>query len=102
MFVGGLETKESLLEGVEFLTENGVVVDTSIWKPCIGSALEGHRSPETDWHIDLLLWQYTILKKYGVPYEHYYWTRGDRFPIAHLFQLDGGHMSWEEPLEVID
>ena len=101
LFVGGLETKESLLEGLETLISLGVAAETSIWKPCIGSALEGHRSPETEWFQDVILKNYNLLKKYGITYENHYFTRGESDPIALLYRLDGDVLPWEKPLELI-
>ncbi|MBQ9206057.1 MAG: nitrogen fixation protein NifB [Treponema sp.] len=101
LFVGGLETKESLLEGVDYLSSIGVVADASIWKPCIGSALEGHCSPTTEWHQEVAERIYQIHKKNGLPYEKLYYARGEHWPLAAYFQLDGAHMPWEKPLEIV-
>lgn len=51
--VSGIEPKRSILEGVEVLAEKGVICFTGAWCPNPGSALEGHRTPETDWHFDI-------------------------------------------------
>ena len=100
-FVGGLEIKESLLEGIEHLASIGVMADATIWKPNIGSALEGHRAPETAWQIDVAKKVYQILKKHGFTYEQYYYVTGENRVTSHFYQLDGEHLPWEKPLEVI-
>ncbi|MBQ7563379.1 MAG: nitrogen fixation protein NifB, partial [Lachnospiraceae bacterium] len=52
-FVAGLETKESLLDGISFLGSIGVIGVASAWYVNMGSALEGHRTPEDDWHFEV-------------------------------------------------
>lgn len=69
-FVAGLEPKKSLLEGVEFMASNGIICLTGPWNPNPGSALEGHRTPEPEWHFDVALKVYEIFKKAGFTYEH--------------------------------
>ncbi len=64
-FVAGLETKNSLLEGVEFMASKGIISLTGAWNPNPGSALEGHRTPETEWHLDVAYKTYSIFKKAG-------------------------------------
>lgn len=88
-FVGGLESKDSLLEGIEELAELGVIGVATTWKPCIGSALEGHRSPETEWHQNLQAKIYQILKKNGYTLSDLYYVSGDLNPIGYYFALDG-------------
>jgi hypothetical protein len=52
-FVAGIEPKPRTLEGFEYLCGKGVVCSFNVWAPNVGSAFEGHRSPETEWYIDL-------------------------------------------------
>lgn len=101
LFVGGLETKERVIEGIEELSSYGVIAQPCIWKPCIGSALEGHRSPETQWHQDLLDKTFSILKKNGFTYEQYYYGLGCTNVIGNYFKLDGQWMPWEEKVEFV-
>lgn len=96
LFVGGLETKVSLLEGIETLSDLGVIACSEVWKPCIGSALEGHRSPKTEWHIDVLEKTYQIHKKNGFSLEDYYYTLNIDNPLAHLYMLDGQTLPWQK------
>lgn len=98
--VAGLETKTSLLEGIETLSELGVIANATIWKPNIGSALEGHRPPEAEWYQDLIAKEYQIHKKNGFTFEQYYYVYGENSPCAHYYQLYGEHLPWNEKLEV--
>jgi len=52
-FVVGLQPKDIVLEGIEYLASIGVVTVASSWVPGLGSPLEGHRSPTVDWHWDV-------------------------------------------------
>lgn len=63
--VGGLEPKESTLEGIEYLASKGVVCHFSAFRPEKGTALEGYRSPEASFHWDLLDRGTDIYRRYG-------------------------------------
>jgi hypothetical protein len=63
--VGGLEPKESTLEGIEYLASKGIVCHFTAFRPEKGTALEGYRSPEASWHWDLLDKATGIYHKYG-------------------------------------
>lgn len=99
--VAGIEPKESLMEGVEYLASLGVIACPNIWKPCIGSALEGHRSPITEWHEEVVERTYQIYKKYGFNLEQFYYVRGTDEVYAYLFEIDGKTLPWEEKLDLI-
>ena len=96
VLVAGIEPKESLLEGIEYLASIGVIAIPSIWKPCIGSALEGHRSPSTEWHQEVIERTYSIYKKYGFTLEQFYYVSAKDSALGYLFELDGERVSWEE------
>jgi hypothetical protein len=68
-FVVGLQPKEVLFEGLEYLGSIGVVTVASSWIPAVGSPLEGHRSPSADWHWDVQLRHAALLRKYGRTYQ---------------------------------
>jgi hypothetical protein len=70
--VGGLESKQSTLEGIEVLTSKGVVAMSPSWIPNPGSALEGHRSPEPEWHLDVARKTYQIYRKVGFSFDQVY------------------------------
>lgn len=69
--VAGLEPKTSLLEGVEYFAEKGIPVMTGPWNPNPGSALEGHRTPEPEWHWDVAERAFAIFRKNGITFEHF-------------------------------
>jgi uncharacterized radical SAM superfamily protein len=82
-FVAGIEPKETLLEGLEYLASIGVAVLPSIWIPNLGSALEGHRSPEPEWHFDVVKKTYGFLKKAGITYDQYYDAHASAETVIH-------------------
>jgi hypothetical protein len=96
VFVSGIEPKESLLEGIEYLASLGVIAIPSIWKPCIGSAFEGHRSPVTAWHQEVLQRTYNIYKKYGFTLEQFYYVFAKDSVLGYLFELDGQTLPFAE------
>jgi hypothetical protein len=67
--VAGIEPKESLLEGIEYLSERGVIATPSQWNVNVGSPLEGHRTPDQDWHWDVFEKTVTLYKKYGFTWD---------------------------------
>lgn len=70
--VAGIEPKKSTLEGIEYLASKGVICSAGAWCPNPGSALEGHRSPEPQWHLDLSNKIYSIYRKAGFTYDQLY------------------------------
>jgi len=64
--IAGLEPKPSTLEGVAWFADRGVVCVPSPWCPNPGSALEGHRTPEAAWHLDVAEKAYRLLRKAGI------------------------------------
>ncbi|AEF82098.1 radical SAM protein [Leadbettera azotonutricia] len=67
--VAGIEPKESLLEGVEYLIERGVIAQPSQWNVNVGSPLEGHRTPNQDWHWDVFEKTVTLYIKHGITWD---------------------------------
>lgn len=67
--VSGIEPKESLLEGIEHLVSKGVVALPSQWYVNVGSALEGHRTPDPDWHWEVFERTHAIYEKYGLTWK---------------------------------
>jgi len=81
--VGGLESKQSTLEGLEYLADAGVIALAPAWNPNNGSALEGHRSPEAEWHLDLAYRNAAILQKHGYTYEQLYDAYANSQTLVH-------------------
>ncbi|WP_059370018.1 radical SAM protein [Treponema endosymbiont of Eucomonympha sp.] len=90
-FVSGIESKESLLEGIETLSEKGVVVEASQWNVNVGSPLEGHRTPTQDWHWDVFEKTALCYKKYGFTWEELRSGLAGTDSVSHdLFRLEQG------------
>ncbi len=67
VFVMGLETKETLLEGIRILSGLGANIVPFIWSPNPGSKLEGHRAPSADWFYDVTMEAAEIVSENKVP-----------------------------------
>ncbi|MFT3959962.1 radical SAM protein [Propionivibrio sp.] len=83
--VGGLESKDSTLEGIDYLTSKGVLAISPAWIPNPGSALEGHRSPEPEWHLDVAKKTYEIYRKRGFTWDQVY--DGNAAPLTLLHDI---------------
>jgi hypothetical protein len=57
---------------VEYLASKGVIGFVTSWCPNPGSDLEGHRSPEPAWHLDLFKKVAAIFRKSGFTYDQIY------------------------------
>ncbi|NMW19913.1 MAG: radical SAM protein [Chlorobiaceae bacterium] len=88
--VGGIEPKNSTLEGIEFFASKGAVCFASVWQPTVGSALEGHRTPETGWHFDLAKKIATIYRQYGFTTRDLFNTINRSGPIHDIFRIFAG------------
>lgn len=87
-FVAGLQPKEILLEGIDYLASIGVVAVASSWVPALGSPLEGHRSPTVDWHWDVQLKVAQILRKYGRTYEQIFNATAGRGLTLDIYEVE--------------
>lgn len=93
-FVAGIEPKSTLLEGIEYLTELGVVAIPLHWTPNPGSELEGHRAPTPEWYMDLYHKTYTLLKKNGLTHLDLYKSANVENSIFdYFYDLDGDHLN---------
>jgi len=89
--VGGLESKESTLEGIEYLTSKGVLAISPAWIPNQGSALEGHRSPEPEWHLDIAKKTYEIYRKRGFTWDQIYDANAAPQNLVHdIYRIEEG------------
>jgi len=91
-FVVGLQPKDVVLEGIEYLASIGVVTVASSWVPGLGSPLEGHRSPTVDWHWDLQLRHADILRKHGRTYEEIFNATPGRTLTQDIYAIEGGRV----------
>lgn len=89
-FVVGLQPKDILFEGLEYLISRGVVTVASSWIPALGSPLEGHRTPTADWHYDVQLSHAKLLRKYGITYEQIFNAAPGRNFSHDYFQIEDG------------
>ncbi len=67
VFVLGLESRGTFLDGVRTLADLGVNVVPFVWSPNPGSRLEGHRAPFWRWYVDVMHEAADILARAGVP-----------------------------------
>ncbi|MFP3040494.1 nitrogen fixation protein NifB [Treponema primitia] len=89
--VAGIEPKESLLEGVEYLIGRGVVVLPNQWNVNVGSPLEGHRTPNQDWHWDVAEKTVTLYLKNGISWDEIRDCNAGTDAVIHdLFRLEKG------------
>lgn len=73
------------------LVEKGVNALPSQWYVNVGSALEGHRTPDPDWHWDVFEKTVSIYRKYGLTYERLRDTTAEPDTVAHdLLRLEQG------------
>ncbi|AEF85872.1 radical SAM domain protein [Treponema primitia ZAS-2] len=87
-FVVGLQPKDVLFQGFDYLASIGVVTVASSWVPVIGSPLEGFRSPTVDWHWDAQLQHVRLLQKYGRTYEELFNASPSRTLTAEIYQIE--------------
>jgi len=67
VFVMGLESRETFLEGVRVLTSLGANIVPFVWSPNPGSKLEGHRAPTSKWYIETILEAAQIVYEAKIP-----------------------------------
>jgi hypothetical protein len=101
--VGGIEPKNSILEGVEYKLSKGIIASASTWRPVVGSILEGHRSPEAAWHFDLQKKIASLYKRYGFTFADLHNVSPSAGLAVTLYQIDneefenGGLKKWQYP-----
>lgn len=91
--VGGLESKASTLEGIEALTAKGIVAISPAWFPNPGSALEGHRSPEPAWHVDVAKKTAEIYRRVGFTWDQIYDANAAPITLVHdIYRIEEGRL----------
>ena len=81
--VAGIEPKDTTLEGIDYLASKGIVCFATSLNPNPGSALEGHRTPEPAWHLDLYKKIAAIFRKSGFTFDDIYDTASSSVSIIH-------------------
>jgi hypothetical protein len=90
LFLAGLEARNSLLEGAEAVAEFGVIPVVQSWFANIGSDLEGHRSPESEWLFDVYKKAYGVLKKHGYTHKQFFNVApGAETILDYFYDADG-------------
>lgn len=90
-FVAGLEPKSSLLAGVQYLAENGVVPSISLFRPIPGSDLWGHRGPDVDWHLNVGQEIFKILDANKFTWDNlWHVTPGDGMITQDIYKIEKG------------
>jgi hypothetical protein len=95
-FVGGLEPKDSTLEGIEYLASRGIVGHFSAFRPENGTPLHGYRSPEASWHWDLLDKATDIYRRYNFTTLQMYSGPASAPHHGQVFQIKNGEFEGEK------
>ncbi|MFT8314088.1 MAG: radical SAM protein [Clostridium sp.] len=89
--VGGIEPKQKTIEGVEYFSNLGVICLPSQWCANPGSGLEGHRTPEVSWHLDLAEKAVRLQKKAGITYDQIHDASNNDLGITHdIWKIEDG------------
>jgi len=88
--VSGLEPKDEMLEGIDYLASIGVIAFPGPWIPNPGSALEGHRTPEASWHYDVIRKTASIFEKHGFTTAQLYACSGWQNQFIDTFRVNRG------------
>jgi hypothetical protein len=92
--VGGLESKASTLEGIEQLTSRGIIAISPAWFPNPGSALEGHRSPEPAWHLDVAKKTAELYRRVGFTWDQIYDANAAPITLVHdIYRIEEGRVT---------
>jgi biotin synthase-like enzyme len=63
---GFMEPPESLLEGIEWMSERGISSIPLVWSPVEGTKYSNFRAPRADWFVEMVLKIADIRLKHGV------------------------------------
>lgn len=89
-FVGGLDTKEGFLEGIEYLSSKGVVAHFGMFSPQKATGLEGKQTPEPWYHWELADRATDIQLRYGFTTEQMYRGPGSGDHTGRIFRIKKG------------
>ena len=88
--VGGLEPKESILQGIEYLASKGIVSHFIVFRPEKGTPFEGYRSPEASFHWDIVDKATDIFLRYGFTSLHMYSGPASADHAGRIFRIKNG------------
>jgi hypothetical protein len=88
--VAGLEPKQGILDGIEYLASKGIICHFSQFRPIPGTKLEGYRSPEAAWHWDLVVKGADIYRRYGFTTNQLYAGPASGRPTFNVFRINAG------------
>jgi hypothetical protein len=89
-FVGGLDTKEEFLDGIEFLSSKGVVAHFGMFSPQINTGLQGKRTPEPWYHWEVADRATDIQIRHGFTTEQMYRGPGTGDHTGRIFRIKKG------------
>lgn len=89
-FVGGLDTMEGFLDGVEYLSSKGIVAHFGMFSPQINTGLEGRRTPEPWYHWKLVDKATDIQLRYGFTTEQMYRGPGTGDHNGRVYRIKKG------------
>lgn len=89
-FVGGLDTKDAFLEGIEYLASKGVVAHFGIFSQQKATGLEGKRTPEPWYHWELVDRATDIQIRYGFTTDQMYRGPGAGDHTGRVFRIKKG------------
>jgi len=89
-FVGGIDTKEVFLEGIEYLASKGVVAHFGTFSPQKNTGLEGRLTPEPWYHWELVDRATDIQLRYGFTTEQMYRGPGTGDHTGRVYRIKKG------------
>ncbi len=89
-FVGGLDPKESFLDGIEYLSSKGVVAHFGMFSPQKNTGLEGRRTPEPWYHWEVADRATDIQIRHGFTTEQMYRGPGTGDHTGRIFRIKKG------------
>lgn len=102
--VSGIEPKKSVIEGVEYLSDKGIICCAGAFSPRTGSPLEGHRTPETSWHLDNFYKIAAIYRRKGYTLKDLFSAVNSSNPVIDIYRIEeeqferGKIKEWKFPL----
>ncbi len=89
VFVMGLEPRDSLMEGIDLLSDLGAHIVPFVWSPNPGSRLYGHRAPFGEWYAENVRRYAEIIASKELPPSIYHCRECDGNNMLHdaLYEL---------------